>query len=191
MTLYDVVLFLHIATLLAAIGLSGALHHAEWSTRKATTVGELRTMTAVYRHGNLFPILIIALLAEGMGLLHLSKDQDATFEYSDPWVWTALLALAVLMASGGAVLGRHAASYATLLADATDGPIPAEVRAATFAPVPWAISHMNTALAVAVVLNMVSKPSDALSAVAVLVVGMVLGTLLGLAGSRGRAATTP
>ena len=34
MHLYDVVLFLHIATLLAAIGLATTLHHAEWSTRK-------------------------------------------------------------------------------------------------------------------------------------------------------------
>jgi hypothetical protein len=185
MSLYDVVLFLHIATLLAAIGLSSTLHHAEWSTRRATTVAELRTMTSVYHHGNLFPILIILLLTEGMGLLHLSKKQDEVFEYSDPWVWTSLVALVILGVSGAAVLDRHAASYAKLLEATPDGPMTPEVRAATFAPRAWATSHMNTALAVAVVFNMVTKPAGVLGACAVLVAGMVLGTLVGLAGSRG------
>jgi hypothetical protein len=51
MDLYDLALFLHILTLLAAIGLGSVLHHAEWATRTATTVEELRRTTAVLRHG--------------------------------------------------------------------------------------------------------------------------------------------
>ncbi len=190
MHLYDVALFLHILTLLAAIGLGTTLHHAEWSTRKATTVGQLRTITGVYRRGNLFPVLIILLFGGGAWLLHLSKKRTETFHFSDPWVWTAIVALVILMVSGGAVLGRHASKYAKLLAATPDGPITAEVRAATFMPVTWATSHMNTCLAIAVVLNMVTKPSDTFSAIAVLVIGIVVGTLIGLAGARGRSVAT-
>ena len=111
MHLYDVVLFLHILTLLAAFGLGSALHHAEWSTRTATTVYELRTITGVYRRGNLFPILIVLLFAEGAWLVHLSED---AFDYGDAWIWTAIVALVILMVSGGAILGRHASAYAKL-----------------------------------------------------------------------------
>lgn len=180
MQLHDVVLFLHILTLLVAIGLGSTLHHAEWSTRKAGTVAELRTITGVYKHGRLFPFLLILLLAEGMWLLQLSKSSSV----SDPWVWTAVVAVAILMVSGGAVLGPHSAKYAKLLAATPDGPITPELRAATFAPSTWGVSHMNTALAVAVVFNMVTKPSDALPAVAVLVLGVVVGTAIGLVGVR-------
>ncbi|MCU1593264.1 MAG: hypothetical protein JWO12_656 [Frankiales bacterium] len=188
MHLYDVVLFLHIATLLAAIGLATTLHHAEWSTREATTVGELRTMTGVYRRGRLFPIVILLLLAEGAWLLHLSKKQDETFRFGDAWVWTAVAALVILAVSGGAVLDRHASRYAKLLAATPDGPIPSEVRAATFATSTWAVSHMNTFLAIAVAFNMVTKPTDDVTAVVVIAVGIVVGSLVGVAGARGRSA---
>jgi hypothetical protein len=188
--LYDVVLFVHILTLLAAIGLGTTLHHAEWSTRRAATVGELRTITWVYRRGNLFPILIILLFGEGAWLLALSKKQDETFRFGDAWVWTAIVALAILMISGGAVLARHASKYAKLLEATPDGPITPEVRAATFATSIWATSHMNTFLAIAVAFNMVAKPSGAAAAIVVLVIGMVVGSLLGIAGVRGRAVAT-
>lgn len=186
MHLYDVVLFLHIATLLAAIGLGSTLHHAEWSTRSATTVGELRTITRVFRRGNLFPILIILLFAEGAWLLHLSKKQDEAFRWGDSWVWTAIVALGILMVSGGAILGREGAKYGKLLAARPEGPIPPEVREATFTPLTWGTSHMNTAWAIAVAFNMVTKPSSTGATIAVLVIGMVVGTLVGLAGARTR-----
>jgi hypothetical protein len=190
MHLYDVVLFLHILTILAAIGLGTTLHHAEWSTRTATTVGELRTITKVYRRGNLFPILIILLFLEGAWLLHLSKKGDETFHFDDAWVWTAIVALVILMISGGAILGRQTSKHAKLLAAAPDGPITPEVRAATFTTSTWVTSHMNTFLAIAVVFNMVTKPSGNPTAIAVLVIGIVIGALVGLAGVRGRTVAT-
>ena len=190
MHLYDVVLFLHILTLLAAIGLGTTLHHAEWSTRRATTVGELRTITGVYRRGNLFPILIILLFGEGAWLLHLSKKRGETFHFGDAWVWTAIAALVILMVSGGAILGREASKYAKLLASTPDGPIPAEVRTATFKTSTWATSHMNTFLAIAVVLNMVTKPSGDATAIVVLAMGIVVGALIGIVGARGRTVAT-
>jgi hypothetical protein len=153
-------------------------------------VGELRTITGVYRRGNLFPILIILLFGEGAWLLQLSRRQDEAFHFGDAWVWTAIVALAILMVSGGAILGREASKYSTLLAATPDGPITPEVRAATFTTSTWAASHMNTFLALAVVFNMVTKPSDDATAIVVLVVGMVVGALIGIAGARGRSVAT-
>jgi hypothetical protein len=190
MHLYDVVLFLHILTLLAGIGLGTTLHHAEWSTRSATTVGELRTMTRVFRRGNLFPIVIVLLFGEGAWLLHLSKKHDETFHFSDAWVWTAIVALGILMISGGAILGRESAKYAKLLAATPDGPLTPEVRAATFTTKTWATSHMNTFLVIAVVFNMVVKPASDAGAIVVLVIGIAVGVLVGIVGARGRPVAT-
>ncbi len=180
METYDVVLFLHILTLLAAIALAGILHAAEWQQRAATTIQELRTITKPFAWGQLFPVLIILLLTEGMYLIHLSDD---VYGFGDAWVWTAIIALVILMVSGGAILGRHAARYGTLLAETPDGPITDEARAAAFDRSAWTVSHMNTALAIAVVFNMVNKPGTA-GAIAVLVVGIAVGSAIGLAGAR-------
>jgi hypothetical protein len=180
METYDVVLFLHILTLLAAIGLGSILHAAEWQQRSATTIGELRTLSRPYKWGQLFPVLIILLFAEGMYLIHLS---DEVYDYGDAWIWTAIIALVILMISGGAILGRHAAHYGKLLAESPDGPITDEARKAAFDPTAWSVSHMNTALALAVVFNMVTKPETA-GSIVVLVVGIVVGTVLGRVGAK-------
>jgi len=187
MHLYDVVLFVHILTLLAAVGLATTLHHAEWSAREAATVGELRSLTGVYRRGKLFSILVLLLLLEGAWLLHLSTKQSETFHASDPWVWTAIVALVILGGTGGAVLDPHTARYAKLLAATPEGPITPELRAATFTTRIWAIGHLDTFLAIAVAFNMVTKPSSAAAAIAVLVTGCLIGVLIGVAGARGRA----
>jgi hypothetical protein len=186
METYDVVLFLHILTLLCALGLGSILHAAEWGQRRATTIQELRTITRPYAWGKLFPVFIILLFAFGAWLLQLSDDR---FDFGVAWVWTAVIALAILMVSGGAVLGRHAAHYGKLLAATPDGPITPEARAAAFDTTAWTVSHMNTALAVSVVFNMVSKPGTA-GAITVLVVGMAIGGTVGLLGARGRAVAT-
>lgn len=191
MHLYDVALFLHIATLLTAIGLGTTLHHAEWQTRSATTVQELRVMTRVLSKGVLFPPILLVLFGTGAWLLHLSKKEDEQFHFSDPWVWTAIVAIVLLFISGGAVLGRHAGGYRKLLAATPDGSIPAEVRAETFRTDTWVTSHMNTALAISVVFNMVTKPSDDLSAIVTVVIGFVAGCLIGAwALQRAKATTT-
>jgi hypothetical protein len=178
MKTYDVALFLHILVLLAAIGLGSILHSGEWRSRGATTIAELRVHTKVYSWGKLFPVLILLLFGTGAWLLHLSDDR---FDFGTPWVWTAIVALVILFVSGGAVLGRHAAGFGKLLAAQPDGPISPEVRAQAFAPAVWVTSHMNTALAISVAFNMVTKPETDAKAVIAPIVGIVVGSLIGLA----------
>lgn len=180
METYDIALFLHILTLMCAFGLGSILHTAEWQQRRATTVQDLRTMSRPYKWGQLFPVLIILLFATGAWLLHLSENR---FDFGDSWVASAIVALVILMVSGGAVLGRHAAHYGKLLATTPDGPIPDEVRKAAFDPTAWSVSHMNTALAIGVVFNMATKPGTA-GSIVVLAVAVVVGSAIGLRGSR-------
>ncbi|MCU1586997.1 MAG: hypothetical protein JWN31_490, partial [Frankiales bacterium] len=129
---------------------------------------------------------IILLLVEGMYLIHRS---DGEFHVKDGWAWTAIVALVILFASGGAILGRHAAKYSKLLAQTPDGPISDDVRKVAIDPTAFAVSHMNTGLALGVVYNMVNKPGTA-GSIVVLVVGIVVGTGIGLVIARGGAART-
>ena len=137
-------------------------------------MGELRTITAVYRRGNLFPIVIVLLFGEGAWLLHLSKKQGEAFHFGDAWVWTAIVALVILMFTGGAILGGTHPSTRTCWrpppTDRSPGGAHRDLHAQT-----WATSHMNTFLAIAVVFNMVTKPSGDATAIMVLVIGMAVG----------------
>jgi hypothetical protein len=183
MELFDVVLFAHVAVVLCAIALAGAIHVSEWLEPRATTVSELRVVTRPQTWGVLFAPIVALLLVLGMWLVHLSDKQDETFHLKDGWVWTAIVVLAWLFATGAGIEGRHATHLAKELAAAPDGPVPAEIKALAGSPVPWVLGHANTFMAVAVVSNMVNKPGAPI-AVLVIVVGTVIGGVLGLLGSR-------
>lgn len=183
MEIRDLALFFHILTLLGAMSLAAILHSAEWRQRGAQTVQELRLHAAAYEWGKFFPVFIFLLLGTGSWLLHENKEK---YDFDTPWVWTAIVALIVLFISGGAVLGRHGAAYGKALAAAPDGPVTPELRAQALATVPWAVSNMNTALAISVMFNMVNKPDEDIEAIGVLVVGSILGALVGVLGARGK-----
>ena len=183
MELYDVVLFVHIATLLTAISLAGYLHVTEWQFRNAKTMSELRLLFAPQKAGALFGPIVALLLLEGMWLLHLSRDQSERFDFSDGWVWTAVIALAVLFASGAGYMGPHGAKTGKALFGMGDGPVTPEARALVAHRGVWVVGHFNTFLAVSVACNMVNKPGAPV-AILVLVVGTAIGVVIGLIGSR-------
>jgi hypothetical protein len=183
MELYDLVLFLHLGVLLCAIALAGVLHASEWLLPRARSVAELRLISRPQSWGVLFAPIVAALLLLGMWLVKLSEDQDATYQLSDGWVWTAVVVLAILFISGAGIMGRHATQLAKVLDEAPDGPVTPDLRALATNPVPWVVGHANTFMAVAVVSNMVNKPGAAISAL-VIVGGTLIGAALGLAGMR-------
>jgi hypothetical protein len=184
MELYDVVKFAHIAVLLAAIALAGTLHATEWLMPRAKTVGELRLLARPQKLGVLFVPVIALLLLLGAWLLKLSQDDGrAEYSFSDGWVWTAVVALVVLFACGGGIMGPHADKLNKAVDDTPDGPVTPELKAMAAAPVPWVVGHFNTFLAISVASNMVNKP-DAPVAVLVLVVGTSVGAAIGVIGSR-------
>ena len=175
--------FIHIATLLSAIALAGYLHVTEWQFRTATTLSELRLLFGPQKWGVLFAPIVGLLLFEGFYLIHLSKDESRTFDFSDGWVWTATVALAILFGSGAGIMGPHGEKTGKALAALGDGPVTPEARALVASPVTWVVGHANTLLAVSVACNMVNKPSAPI-AILVLVVGSSIGAAIGVIGSR-------
>lgn len=67
MRLVNVVLSLHVAVVVIAIGVSSALHSTEWAARRSTTTAEVAALRRVPRRPEpLFPILIGALFGLGV-----------------------------------------------------------------------------------------------------------------------------
>lgn len=184
MELYDVVKFAHIAVLLAAISLAGTLHATEWLMPRAKTVSELRLLARPQKLGVLFVPVIALLLLLGAWLLKLSKDDGRPhYSFSNGWVWTAVVALVILFACGGGIMGPHADKLNKAVDATPEGPVTPELKAMAGAKVPWVVGHFNTFLAVSVACNMVNKPSAPVAAL-VLVVGSAIGITIGLIGSR-------
>ena len=129
MHLVNVVLFFHIAVVLIAIGVSSALHSAEWAARRATTTTEVQALRRVPRRIEpLFPILIVTLFGLGVWLLHLD---DPAYRHHDGWVLSSIVAFVVLLAVGGGVLAPRTKHLDALLAPP---PRPANCPTSTHSP---------------------------------------------------------
>ncbi len=185
MTGYDVVLALHVLTAVAALLLAGLVHGAEHLSARAQTVDELRRTTAPLKLGPAFGALTALLLVLGMALLGMS---DERYGFGDPFIWTALVVVAYLLLVGPLVLGPHETKVRSAVAEAPDGPVPADLQALLASPRAWRLSWVSTLSASAVILNMILK-LDTLGCVLLVLVGALLGALVGQRGST-RAAVT-
>lgn len=170
----ELLLFLHIATAIAAFFLSGTLHMSEYQVRYAGTLQELRIVTRPFKYGVLFAPLLVLLVALGGRLGSL-----ADYEMSEGWIWTSVVGSLLLFLAGPLVMARHGKELGAALAAAGEGAIPPAVRSLVCEPRPWMVGHANTGLALGIVLNMVVKP-DTVGAVLVLLVGAGAGAWLGL-----------
>lgn len=175
-TLSGFVLFLHIGVAIGAFMIAGVLHAALQVMARVSTVQELRPWSRVmHRLEPLFPFFALALLALGAWLVHLEGDEG--IGWSSGWVITAVVALVVVEALGGAVLAPRGKKLAALVDAAADGPVPDDVRAATKDPAVWYLAHVSTVGFLGVVFVMAAKPSG-LGAVIIVVIGALLGLAL-------------
>jgi hypothetical protein len=183
MELYDVVLFCHIAVLLFAMALTGTIHSSEWLAVRTSTVQEMRVLARPQAWGILFAPVVAFLLLLGSWLVKLSDDRARDYSFSDGWVWTAAVVLAIAFVAGFAVEGPHAERLLKALAAAPDGPVTPELRELASNRFTWVVGHAVTFMVIGVVSNMVNKPGAAV-AILVIVVGAVVGSLLALVGLR-------
>ncbi len=182
MALFDVVLFLHIAVAIAAFTLSGVIHTSEWLLKRSSTADEALRMAKVQRLAPTFGVLIVLLLGLGSWLVQLSDDPDK-FSFGDPFIYTAVVVLAVAFVDGPAILGRHGKALSAALALSPDGTITSEARALMDQPLPSIVSYANTFVVLAVVFDMAVKPSLA-GCLAAITAGLLLGVLVGLVSAR-------
>lgn len=167
MSTYELVLFIHLLSLVAAFALAGILHLARFRMRAARTVADLRAWVAIgNRIGPLMPLPALGLFGSGAYLL-----SDA-FSWSAGWAAAGIAGLVAMEVLGGAVEGPRARALAAELAEAdpsaTLGPA---LAAHGRDPVGWTVTHLETGLALGIMVVMVAKPD----------LGPSLGVLAGAA----------
>jgi hypothetical protein len=177
-TLFGVVLFLHITVAITAFSMAGVMHTALNIVPRSRSVQELRSWAVVmHRIEPLFPLMALLLLGLGGWLVHLGARTDDAFSFSDGWVITAILALVVVEAAGGIVLAPHGKRLTGLIEQAPDGPVTDEIRMVAMRPLFWDLIHVTTFGFLGVVFLMAAKPTGGWAPVFP-VVGAVVGVAL-------------
>jgi hypothetical protein len=179
MRLYDVLVFVHIAVLVSAFLLTGAIHASEWLTARAATVQEMRVLAKPQKWGMLFGPVVALMLLIGGWLVKLSEDRATEFSFSDGWVWTAAVVLLLAFGAGIGIHAPHGEKLGKTLATSPDGPPSAELRELAREPLPWVVGYVVPFMIMAVASNMVNKPGTAVS-ILVVVIGAALGALTGV-----------
>ena len=166
---YRLVLFLHLAALLAAIGSSGLVHFAEAQLRAAQTAAAARPWAAlVERAAKVFPPALLVLVVSGAYLV------DRGWTWDSGWVDAGLIGAVVLVVNGAGVVGGRNRALKRALAASADGPLPPPLRQLTRSQVGGIASWTNTGLAIGVVFVMTTKPALA-GSVASLAIAVLLG----------------
>jgi hypothetical protein len=183
MDLYGVLVFVHIAVLLFAFGLTGAIHASEWLMASAPTVQDMRALAKPQKWGMFFGPVVALMLLIGAWLVMLSDDEAVEFSFGDGWVWTGALVLVLAFAAGIGIHAPHGQKLGLALFTTPDGPPTPEIMEMIREPVPWVVGHAVPFMILAVASNMVNKPGTAVS-ILVIVIGAVVGAALGMVGQR-------
>jgi hypothetical protein len=184
MHLVDVALFLHVVVAILAFSVAALLHTIQWGTRGATSTAQLKAWNPIaHRLEPMFPILALVLFGLGAWLIGLS---DGHFAWSDGWVITAVVGLAVMELVGAVLVMQRAKNALRAVDQAPDGPVDDTLRRFVLNPVLWAATHFATGTALGILYLMSAKPSGLTSVVVVVACGAA-GAALGAAGARTRA----
>ncbi|MBI1378004.1 MAG: hypothetical protein GC157_11075 [Frankiales bacterium] len=191
-TVYDVLLFLHIALVIVTFMIAGLLRVAQAALPKAGSLGVFGSWAmAMGRGSRTIPWAILAVLVAGGALLGTAPADD-DFSWGSSWVVVSVAAVVVLMGLSGAVMtpwGRGVADelQAAIAASGPGAPVTPSLRGAALAPRAWIVGHTLTGGFLGVVFLMAVKPGWTWSVVAV-----VVAAAIGAADGRwelGRAAT--
>jgi hypothetical protein len=178
---YDIALFFHLLALFAAFAATALLGLAMRRVLTARTAGDaLQWLGLAKRTARVFPVALLTLVASGTAMV------SERWSWRTSWVDAGLAGVVFLALVGDQVAGRRAAALAHALAADPAAPLPARVRD----PLWWAASNANPGVALGVVFAMVTKPSAAVAAAA-LIVGGLLGALTAVPLRRVGTPTTP
>lgn len=171
--LYNFVLFLHLFVVLCAFVLIGLLTAVRGLMRGTQTVAELRRFAKLGKLNGLFGPIVLLLFGLGAWLVALSKAPNR-FHFSDPFVYTAIATLVLLMAIGLGVEMPHQKRFEAALAAAPEGPVDSALRALALSNTVALASGVSNFLVLGVVFNMVNKPS-ALGSIGALLIAAAIG----------------
>ena len=176
MSLYEVVLSLHIMALAFGFGVAGVAHSTMFRVRAATDMRQVRERLAVLdKVGPFFGIAALLLIVFGAYLIQIVPDEhEHEIGWDQGWILTALISLVLVEATGGLVIGRGVKAIIAKLESAPDGPVSADTRALLADKPVWLASHATTAVIVSIIFVMVGKPSTA-GAILTVVIGVLVG----------------
>jgi hypothetical protein len=175
---YHLTLYLHIFALLAAASASGIVHFAEGRFARATSVVDAKQWHALIGStARTFPIAVLVLLATGGFMV----ADGGIWPWGAGWVEAGLVGSFLLLLFGG-FLGTRSARIGRQLEA-----MPAARLGPTVSlphdPLVHTLSWVNTGLALAVVFDMVTKPT-LLPSLSVLAVGALAGLAVAARGER-------
>jgi hypothetical protein len=176
MDLYHIALFLHIVTLLVAAGVTAVVKLAIGRRVRARTVGEaLDWHNVLLSASRLFPMCLAAFVLTGSYMLSATQIHV----WSTGFVVAGLVGVALLLLAG-IYLGTKGRALKQMLEElaknGADQPAPRLVPPPLLAILPM----VNTAIALAVAFDMVTKPTSIPVALSIVAVGAVLGAAAGL-----------
>lgn len=174
MTVYSLVLFLHLLAVVAAFAFAAVIHIGVEHLRGAQTVGEaLSGLKMAARGERKMPWVGFILLLTG------GYMTQAVWSWKTPWVLVSLAGLVVLEGLGGATGGRRRRQLASLLPLGRTQALTPELWAGLQDGFTRATEYLLPLLAVGIMLVMVTKPNAALGTVE-LVVSALIGAAIGL-----------
>ena len=177
---YHLALFIHILALVVAAGASAVTKLAATRRARARTVGEMLEWHRVLGStARLFPACIVAFVLTGGYMLQVAR----VHAWSSGFIVAGMAGTAMLLASSGFLgfQGKKLQRMLEAMARHDDGqPAP------KLAPPPLiaALPAINSAIALAVAFDMVTKPASITVALAVLLIGVIVGALPSLRGAR-------
>lgn len=169
-TLFGVILFLHITAAIAGFVIAGVLHAALQALARAGTVAEIRFWgRLVHRLDPLFPLLALLLLGFGAWLIHLSSR----ITWSDGWILTSVISLVVVEGMMGTTIAPKSKALVKSIESAADGPVPDDVRRFAVHPMVWHLTHVASFAFLGVVFLMAVQPNGALSVIIVIIAAVI------------------
>lgn len=170
---YHIALFVHLIALIVAAGVTALTKLAATRRQCARTIGEvLEWHDILMSAARFFPVCLVLFIASGAYMLGVSRAPA----WTSAWVVAGMVGVVLLFASG-AFLGARGRAFRAMLAGlASHG---AERPAPRMAPpvLVAALPSVNTGIAIAVVFDMVIKPSSLAVALGVIALGIGLGAV--------------
>jgi hypothetical protein len=172
---YHIALFIHLLALIVAAGATAVTKLAAARLARAKTVGEmLEWHNTLSSAAKLFPLTLLAFVLTGGYMLSAAHVSV----WSNGFIVAGIAGVILLGASGGYLAKKGNALKQVLEQIAEKG---ADQPAPKLVPPPLvaALPIVNTGIALAVVFDMVTKPTSIPIALGVVVIGIVLGALKG------------
>lgn len=173
MSVYTIVLFVHIAGTFALLAVVGIQTAGTFWLRQAQRVEQVRDLTGrMLALARVFPVILLTILAAGLYMA------ITTWGLQTAWIDVALVTFLILSVAAPAIHAPRGAALKRAAEAASDGPLTPDLVAQVRDPV-VAVSHMTLlTLTLGILFLMTNKPPLGISVGAILV-----ALLLGLATS--------